>query len=84
MTLILSGARCRGQPLFRRWSANKTRVYWFTREIEGPKVGWRVKRYITLGTVKLDRRHSPQAVMAKIKEAEAKVLALPGVERVRS
>lgn len=83
MVSVLSSYRCRGQPLFRVWSHNKTRVYWFTREIEGPAVGWRVKRYVTLGMAKLDRRQKHETTMAKIKQAEGEVLALPGIERAR-
>lgn len=83
MTVVMTSHQVRGQPLYRQWSDNKTRLYWFTREIEPAEMGWRLKRYVVLGTVKLDRRQQHKRIVARIREAEVAVLQLPGVLRVR-
>ena len=80
MNIKYQNLRYRGQPVFREWNQNKTelRIYsWKTRKCAGG--GWKVTERPVLARVIFRKNAALATKLAKIKEAEERLVALPGV-----
>lgn len=76
MRVTLTGIQYKGQPVYRDYSEDKIRMFFFSRETKAlPGGGWKFVRWVPLHEISIKRGDSRQAQADAIQH----VRSLPGV-----
>ena len=68
------------QPIYEVWSQGKKRLTWYSREIKRlADGGWKLKRYLILNAIDVDRSKGIEAVMAQRQAGRVELLQVIGV-----
>ena len=82
MSIVLTGVRYRGEPVYRKWNDERTRICFFSREVKLLKSGgWKFVKWVPLHEVKIERSAGPRRALAALSRGLRRVLTLPGISQ---